>query len=416
MHHVGMIPRSALILGAGLAGTALARALVLRDWQVTLIDDEDPRAGSRQPALAVHPAHAPDDSPASGLSRIALALLAADARRLGALAPGWLDLPRLQCMPMDQARRLTQTWPEGPLQVQSEGLFWDQPCAVEPRALLARWQEEAAQTGRLRILKMTFDDLQADQRGWHGRSADRTEMVSASVAIVCAGARSAELLRSALYPRETATALTGSSIARQDCGLPTLNSLLDLNVATFLAAGGWQIRQAHCSISHGPINAPRQVIGLQGEGYQIPLPDGRILCGPGGIIAGRKDTPGVDSLVPDTQGFLVHLPVGLRASVRDHLPMVGAVPDLLALEREWPALLKNDRLPIPRVKGLWMISALGGRGLLWCLPAAEHVAAMLSETPSVLNARLTRAIDPARFLKRSLRAGTSHLTKALGLA
>ncbi|MFN5882208.1 MAG: FAD-dependent oxidoreductase, partial [Burkholderiales bacterium] len=69
-----MIPRSALILGAGLAGTALARALVLRDWRVTLIDDADPQAGSRQLALAVHPAHAPDASPASELSRIAMAI------------------------------------------------------------------------------------------------------------------------------------------------------------------------------------------------------------------------------------------------------------------------------------------------------------------------------------------------------
>ena len=414
-----MIPRSALILGAGLAGTALARALVRRDWQVTLIDDQDPQAGSRQPALAVHPAHSPDDSPASGLSRIALALLAADAGTAEPLAGGWMNLPRLQRMPMDQAQRLAQVWPDGPLQAQPEGLLWRQPCAVEPHALLGRWQQEAMQTGRLQIRRFTVDALHADAQGWLAQSDDQTERVSASVAVVCAGVRSSDLLRDIVGPHNAAP-------------------------STLLAAGGWQVRQAQSSISQVPINAPRQVIGLQGEGYQIPLPDGRLLCGPDGPLSmdsrslDTADTPDAPDAADapyaagagsggETQEFAGEasesskplfdpLPVGSRASVRDHLPMVGAVPDLFALEREWPALLRNDRLPLPRVEGLWMISGLGGRGLLWCLPAAEHVAARLSNTPSVLNERLARAIDPGRFLKRSLRAGTPHLTKALGLA
>jgi tRNA 5-methylaminomethyl-2-thiouridine biosynthesis bifunctional protein len=403
MHHVGMIPRSALILGAGLAGTALARALVLRDWRVTLIDDADPQAGSRQLALAVHPAHAPDASPASELSRIAMALLAADARGSVPLAPGWLELPRLQRMPKEQAERLAQAWPDGPLQARQDGLFWRQPCAVVPASLLAGWQLEATQTGRLEMQNFRVDALQGDATGWHALSADRSRSASASVAVVCAGARSEALL--------------GSS---------------------FLAAGGWQVRHAQCRISQVAIDVPRQVIGLQGEGYQIPLPDGRVLCGPGGLVPGpaggfaelkgsfaepesvfaepESVLPRPGRTDPSRTVLLDDLPQGARASVRDHLPLVGAVPDLPALERHWPAMMRNDRLPMPRVAGLWMISALGGRGLLWCLPAAEHLAASLSNTPSMLDARLGRAIDPGRFLRRALRAGTPHLTKALGLA
>lgn len=454
MHHVGMIPRSALILGAGLAGTALARALALRDWQVTLIDDEDPQAGSRQPALAVHPAHAPDDSPASGLSKIALALLAADAGPSDTLAAGWMNLPRLQRMPLEQARRLAQAWPDGPLQYQADGLLWNQPCAVEPRALLARWQQDAMQTGRMQIRHFTVDALHADAQGWHAQSADQTERVSAAVAIVCAGVRSSDLLRHAVGPRNT---VPPRNVATPRNAVGSRNAVAHRNADTpqsalsaVLSAGGWQVRHAQSRISRVPVNVPRQVIGLQGEGYQIPLPDGRLLCGPEvplrtdlrsletpgplgtadavGLAgtAGTADTAGTAKIMAPRvpcgdaresgNPLFDRLPVGSRASVRDHLPLVGAVPDLMALEGEWPALLRNDRLPLPRVDGLWMICALGGRGLLWSLLAAEHVAAELSNTPSLLNDRLARAIDPGRFLKRSLRAGTPHLTKALGLA
>ena len=325
-----------------------------------------------------------------------MALLAADARGSVPLAPGWLELPRLQRMPKEQAERLAQAWPDGPLQARQDGLFWRQPCAVVPASLLAGWQLEATQTGRLEMQNFRVDALQGDATGWHALSADRSRSASASVAVVCAGARSEALL--------------GSS---------------------FLAAGGWQVRHAQCRISQVAIDVPRQVIGLQGEGYQIPLPDGRVLCGPGGLVPGpaggfaelkgsfaepESVLPRPGRTDPSRTVLLDDLPQGARASVRDHLPLVGAVPDLPALERHWPAMMRNDRLPMPRVEGLWMISALGGRGLLWCLPAAEHLAASLSNTPSMLDARLGRAIDPGRFLRRALRAGTPHLTKALGLA
>jgi glycine/D-amino acid oxidase-like deaminating enzyme len=95
---------------------------------------------------------------------------------------------------------------------------------------------------------------------------------------------------------------------------------------------------------------------------------------------------------------------------------VGALPDLGALNAQWPDLRRNDRLPIPRQAGLWMLSALGGRGLLWCLPAAEHLAAQISQEVSPLDARLSAALDPTRFLRRDLRSGVPDLTQALGLA
>jgi tRNA 5-methylaminomethyl-2-thiouridine biosynthesis bifunctional protein len=164
------------------------------------------------------------------------------------------------------------------------------------------------------------------------------------------------------------------------------------------------LREGYCSRSLRPGAFDPLVVGLQGEGHQIPLPNGHLLYGPQGREGGNTPT--------DRQPL--HL--GVRASVRDHLPLVGAVPDLDALNAQWPELRRNDRLPIPRKAGLWMFTALGGRGLLWCLPAAEHIAAQLSEEASPLDARLSAALDPARFLRRAWRSGMPNLTHALSLA
>ena len=186
----------------------------------------------------------------------------------------------------------------------------------------------------------------------------------------------------------------------------------------WLHAAGWQLREGHCSLSRRPAVPDSMVIGVQGEGHQIPLPDGQVLYGPRGRedgLRGREGRPlgreGCES-IEDRQA----LQEGVRASVRDHLPLAGALPDLGVLQARWTELRRNDRLPIPRQNGLWMLSALGARGLLWCLPAAEHLAAQVLAQPSLLDSGLSAAIDPARFLRRALRSGLPDLTQALGLA
>lgn len=384
-----MIPRSVIVIGAGLAGCALARALTRRGCSVILIDDADVRAGSRQTALAVHPAHAPDASPASRLSRLGLSLLAQDAISGDGLNPGWWALPRLQRMDATRARALAQAWPGGPLELHQEGLLWTQPSAVDPLALLNRWQHEAAQQGRLQSIPARIASLKWQEDAWLARDERGVELARAADAVICMGYRSADL------------------------ALPST-----IGSGPWLHAAGWQLREGHCSLSRRPAVPDSMVIGVQGEGHQIPLPDGQVLYGPRGRedgLRGREGRPlgreGCES-IEDRQA----LQEGVRASVRDHLPLAGALPDLGVLQARWTELRRNDRLPIPRQNGLWMLSALGGRGLLWCLPAAEHLAAQVLAQPSLLDSGLSAAIDPARFLRRALRSGLPDLTQALGLA
>ena len=102
--------------------------------------------------------------------------------------------------------------------------------------------------------------------------------------------------------------------------------------------------------------------------------------------------------------------LGERLSSRDHLPLIGAVPDLQAVHARRMAMARNDRLPMPRLAGLWMATGFGGRGLLWAVLAAELLAARLEHEPLPLTHDLVAAIDPARFLRRSLRQSSASLS------
>jgi tRNA 5-methylaminomethyl-2-thiouridine biosynthesis bifunctional protein len=90
-------------------------------------------------------------------------------------------------------------------------------------------------------------------------------------------------------------------------------------------------------------------------------------------------------------------------STRDHLPLVGPLPDGLALQGA-TGLGRDDRRPQPRLPGLWIATAFGGRGLLWSVLAAELIAARLEGEPAPLDRTLAAALATDRFLRRSRRA------------
>lgn len=100
----------------------------------------------------------------------------------------------------------------------------------------------------------------------------------------------------------------------------------------------------------------------------------------------------------------------VRCASQDRLPMVGAVPDLKALRELFDAAgARRGRIPLsqtPRLSGLFMLTALGSRGLTlahWC---ADWLAGQMSGESSPLAEQdldLERALDPARFAWKTAR-------------
>lgn len=107
---------------------------------------------------------------------------------------------------------------------------------------------------------------------------------------------------------------------------------------------------------------------------------------------------------------------GVRCATRDHLPMVGCVPDydrLLTTYADLPKYLQRQQEvePSPVEANLYLLGALGSRGLSSAPLAAEVLAAQIAGEPIPLDATTLAALNPNRMWVRKLIKGrpVTHL-------
>ncbi|MNE47424.1 tRNA 5-methylaminomethyl-2-thiouridine biosynthesis bifunctional protein MnmC [compost metagenome] len=99
--------------------------------------------------------------------------------------------------------------------------------------------------------------------------------------------------------------------------------------------------------------------------------------------------------------------VGVRCASRDHLPVAGPVVRLASLAEHY-AGLQSDRqhaAPLPLHPGLFVVGALGSRGLCSAPLCGELVASEICGEPLPLAAELLEALHPARYWVRKLLKG-----------
>jgi len=98
---------------------------------------------------------------------------------------------------------------------------------------------------------------------------------------------------------------------------------------------------------------------------------------------------------------------GVRCATRDHLPMMGNVADLAATLREYADLADSTEQAVsaPVYEGLYLIGALGSRGLCSAPLAAEILASQMSEEPIPLDGETLAALNPNRLWVRKLLKG-----------
>ncbi len=91
---------------------------------------------------------------------------------------------------------------------------------------------------------------------------------------------------------------------------------------------------------------------------------------------------GLPRLARQLTGAKLHGRAAIRAAAADRLPLAGAVPDQA---------------------GLFVLSGLGSRGFSLAPLLGEHVAALIAGAPSPLAASQAALVDPARFQERAAR-------------
>jgi tRNA 5-methylaminomethyl-2-thiouridine biosynthesis bifunctional protein len=196
-----------------------------------------------------------------------------------------------------------------------------------------------------------------------------------------------------------------------------------------LIGGAWSVEPVRGQISMNAIGAvpllrlPR--IPISGAGYLLPQIDGRAIFGAtsdradGGDDVRRSDDgrnwARLAQLLPDCGAATLACPpdlegrAGVRWVSRDRLPLIGAVPQPIAIgsdaERE-RARLDQPRF-MPRQPGLFVFSALGSRGITSAALGGQVLAALITGAPAPIEADLLDAVDPARFQVRDRRRSTA---------
>ena len=382
--------RHAIVVGAGLAGSACCAALTERGWRVTLIErGAAPAAeGSSQPVVADHLHLSPDDNVLARLTRAGL--LAGDVeteppqgKLVIAEDDAHLERQRAMVAALGFPAAFAQVL-DAPAASQAAGIalsrggLWLPGCRVSrPRALCERWLAGAGD--RLEVLwrsELSSIARQADGR-WLALDAAHRPLAAAPVVVL---ANAGDALRLA--------GMSGTALRR----VRGQTTLLEAGVLPGLRAA------------------------LGGDAYACPMADGSTLVGatfddgadlspdPHADLSNLRRLARVLGL--DAAGLLARSrpgATGFRYAAHDRLPLIGPLPDEAQARAHAPALARNDRLAIPHACGLYGAFAFGSRGRLWARLGAAVLAAQIDGGPAPLEADLLRVVDPARFLRRQLR-------------
>jgi tRNA 5-methylaminomethyl-2-thiouridine biosynthesis bifunctional protein len=156
------------------------------------------------------------------------------------------------------------------------------------------------------------------------------------------------------------------------------------------------------------LRAPDDTVSI-GATYETPLdidPD----------VGALDDARATASNLARLARLLAHAPPaasigtfdGRRCVARDRLPLAGSAPDETLAFREAERLRGAHFEDLPRRAGLYGCFALGSRGLTLAALLAELIACRIEGEPLPVERALAAAVDPARFLLRSLRACRAH--------
>ncbi|HZW15711.1 MAG TPA: FAD-dependent 5-carboxymethylaminomethyl-2-thiouridine(34) oxidoreductase MnmC [Brevundimonas sp.] len=348
-------PSSVAIIGAGIAGAALARAFSAHGLRSVIVEESAPGAGgSGFPSALVTPRLDAGDRDIAALYAQALSR----ARALYAAAPGAILADGV--LQLEQAARdagrfakvaAQDLWPEGAMTplgasacaerlgepVEGGGLLMRDAFALDPRAVLETWllgtDPVAASVARLEPVGA----------GWRLIDGKGASILEAAVVVIAAGWGAARLAP-------------------------------DLPLAPVRGQADW-------------------VEGVTGEpaawgGYATPTASGLLF----GATHDRGDTTieaDAGSSARNVQTLAARLP-RLAARVAAAEP----VRSRAAVRATTP-----DRLPVAGAlaPGLFALTGLGSRGFCAAPLLAEHVAAVALGAPSPLPAALAKRIEPKRF-------------------
>ena len=388
----------ALIIGAGLAGTATAERLAARGWRCTILEADTLASGaSGNKAGVIRPLPSVDDNV---LSRLTRAGFLSTLQRLQNLANQSHAVQWNACgvlhLACDTAQAAGMQQTVNALGLPDDLLTWVDAAAASERAELplanGGWYFAAA--------------------GWVNPSDYCQQLLGASAATLREHTPVASL-----QPTDTGwAALDAAGMLIAEADIVILANATDAPRLAEPYSDALPIRAARGQTTvliSPPAPAPQTVICR--NGYWTPAINGRSTCGASFIVDDSdpelrmaehaENLSTVRSMIndptaiwPEPGDASLTGKVGFRPVVPDRLPLVGQLP-----ARENTIVASRSRAARARVPGLYVNSGFGARGILFATLCAELLASQIAGEPLPLPKDLVRAIDPMRYAhKKSL--------------
>lgn len=403
---LGSLKRETAIVGGGIASALLSLALLRRGWRVTLYcADEKPaqgasgnRQGALYPLLSKHDAAINLFFPAAftfARRQYDALPVVFDHDWCGVTQAGWDEKSQqkiAQLLSLELPDALAQAVKSGHMEaltgvdIDCAGISYPLGGWLCPAQLTAAVLALAEQQGLRCHYRHSVDALSATAHGWSLRFADGTQ-AEHDVVVLANGHAINHFTQTQplpVYP-------VGGQVSHIPA-TPALSALRQVLCYDGYLTPVNPANQHHCigASYHRGSDATEYREDDQQQNRQRLID-----CFPTAKWAQEVDISGKEARC------------GVRCATRDHLPMVGNVPDYAATLTQYASLARDpsSAANAPVHEDLFMLGALGSRGLCSAPLCAEILSSQMSNEPLPLDAGTLAALNPNRLWVRKLRKG-----------
>lgn len=391
------------IIGAGIAGCAVARALHRRGITPLLIDRRDHVAAetSGNPTALVSPRIERGDGEAALFHDRAyrMAVAAVEASGLPWHSRGAIRIDGEKEIPSrlwsGAVTRLgpTEASARAGIGLDQAALWFPEAALIDPAAFC-----EHLSKGTEKRFNTAVATLEQRDEGWRILDQGGAALADSETIIVAAGGGSGSFRPLSWLPLRPVLGQL-SQVPARERSRALASTLIWGGYLTPAIGGAHVLGATHERGSHDPNRWPWPVTE---EAHQRNF---------------REAPPMVQRLfgASEAEGWTGR--AALRCSLPDHLPAAGPVAQADAFLEQFARLRHGPRGAFPTAArhypGLYVLTGLGGRGVTTAVLAAELLVCQILGEPWPIERRVALALAPSRFLFRQARHGTPPETRAI---
>ena len=409
-------PQHVSIIGGGIASACAAYALTKQGIKVTLYckDSYLAQGGSSNAIGALYPLlHQQEDDISSFYQQAfwrARALYTEISEQGFSFAHQWCGLLEVSykkaLVKRQKAFENLNTWPNdlihgvnakqasdlANINLAYGGLFMPNAGWVSPQDLVKQIFNAAKSTSRLKVMTDTHvtkirqvANTSSNESSTAWSLTSNQGEFNASVLVICGGADSIEIEQLKSLPL---TATRGQ--------VTSMKSNKQINkLSTVICHKGYltpENKGIHCIGATFQKNDTNITTNKADDSYNLTML--------------KKCLPELSSAIDWQEQDISSSKARLRCMSQDHLPLVGAVPDIKEHIATYPHLAKDKNWKYnqaaPCIDNLYVLLGLGARGLCSAPLAADILTAELCNTPYPLDSQMLFNLSPNRFIIRDI--------------